>query len=199
MRDILIVEDGLHERERLVKLFSGANYTVSAAESGAEAEQLLKLEQFRLAIIDINLGDKSGSYLFDLLKKSKHVPYVIILTGNPSVHLKTRFLEEGAVAYLVKASPQAESEPLLERVRGLLGSSDLKAVSGIGMIDFAKLYLDAASRELFLDDKGEPNACQQCGGRDYVVTFGHRTQLPPTIEGRAVCKTCGREMDPQVG
>ena len=181
MRDILIVEDGLHERERLVKLFSSANYTVSAAESGAEAEQLIKLEQFRLAVLDINLGDKSGSYLFDLFKKSKHVPYVIILTGNPPVHLKTRFLEEGAVAYLVKASPLAENEPLLERVRGLLGASDVRVVSGISLGDFAKLYLNPASKELFKEDSGEAPACAQCGGREYVVSFSHRTQLPPNI------------------
>ena len=199
MKDILVVEDGRQERERLTKLFQNAGYSVQACESVGDAEKTLQTEAFRLAILDIGLSDKSGSYLFDLLKKSKHVPYVIILTGNPSVHLKTRFLDEGAVAYLVKASPLAENEPLLDRVRGLLGGSDVNAVSGFPLGDFAKLYLNLASRELFLEENGDAPACTQCGGREYVVSFGHKTQLPPVIEGQVICGACGREMDPEVG
>ena len=116
MKDILIVEDGLHERERLRKLFCEANFSVASAESVGEAEKLLSIEQFRLVILDIGLGDKSGSYLFQSIKRSGQVSFVVILTGNPSIHLKQRFLDEGAAAYIVKASAAAENEALLDRI-----------------------------------------------------------------------------------
>ncbi|MCB0346513.1 MAG: response regulator [Bdellovibrionales bacterium] len=199
MRDILIVEDGLHERERLEKLFRSNNYTVSCAESVNEAERLLRFEQFRLAILDINLGDKSGSHLFEQIKRSKRIPYVIMLTGNPSIHLKQRFLDEGASAYVVKASPEASNESLLERVRSLLGSAQLDSITGIALDDFLKLYVNEDSRELFLDVNGQAPVCSNCGSADFIVTFAHKTQLPPLVEGNVICVACGAAMDPEVG
>ena len=64
MADILIVEDGKNERERLLNLFSERGYQVEAAETVSEAEGLLQSTSFRLAILDIGLSDKSGSHLF---------------------------------------------------------------------------------------------------------------------------------------
>ena len=95
MRDILVVEDGANERDRLQRLFEASHFSVSVAESAQEAEALLGLGSYRLVVIDIGLGDKSGTYLFELLKRKGSFPYVIVLTGNPSVHLKQRFLDEG--------------------------------------------------------------------------------------------------------
>lgn len=199
MRDILIVEDGLHERERLEKLFSGAGFSVSSAESVQEAERLLNIDQFRLAVLDIGLGDKSGSYLFELMKRTSMVPFVIILTGNPSVHLKQRFLDEGAAAYVVKASQNAENEPLLETVTSLLGTAEVVSVSGIPLTEFIRTYVTQSSRELFLDSESQIPPCQRCGKVEYLVSFNHKTQLPPIVEGRVICAGCHQEMDPKVG
>ena len=122
MKDILIVEDGLHERERLSRLFSGAQFSVECAENAEEAEHLLGAEKFRLVVLDIGLEDKSGSHLFQQIKSIEEPPFVIVLTGNPSAHLKQRFLDEGAAAYIVKASPAAANEALLSTVQSLLGT-----------------------------------------------------------------------------
>ncbi len=199
MQDILIVEDGLHERERLTKLFSGANFTVSAAENVRDAERLLRIDEFRLVVLDIGLGDKSGSHLFELIRRSGRNPYIIVLTGNPSIHLKQRFLEEGAVAYIVKASPQAENDSLLESVRSLLGTAEVKNITGISLVDFLRQYLSDASRELFLDSQNQIAPCSHCGSSDFIVTFAHKTQLPPIVEGKILCAHCHGEMDPEVG
>ncbi len=94
MKDILVVEDGVKERERLRNLFTKEGYKVSACESVGEAEEELKTQNFRLAILDIGLSDKSGSYLFNSIKRLNKVTYIIIFTGNPSVHLKQRFIYE---------------------------------------------------------------------------------------------------------
>lgn len=199
MIDILIVEDGLHERERLQRLFAGARYTVHAAESATEAESLVRVNAYRLAVIDIGLGDKSGSHLFETLKRLPQVPYVIVLTGNPSTHLKQRFLDDGAAAYIVKASPAAANEALVDTVRMLLGSPGQEKLSGIGLPEFLRSYVSAESRELFLDEGQQLPPCAGCGSADFIVQFDHKTQLPPTVEGRVVCALCGKELDPQVG
>lgn len=200
MKDILIVEDGLHERERLKRLFSAARYSVLAAESASEAEQLIASEQFRLVILDIGLEDKSGSHLFEILKGQSEVPHTIILTGNPSTHLKQRFLDEGAHAYIVKASPGAGNDALLQTVRSILGESAVDtAATGIALGDFAKKYLSESSRELFLDPDQQFPACTRCGGRNYIVSFAYKTQLPPIVEGKVQCADCTQVMDPEVG
>lgn len=199
MRDILIIEDGFHERDRLTRLFSSAGYSVRNAESAHEAERLLALEHFRLSILDIGLGDKSGSTLFEMMRREKRVAYIVVLTGNASVHLKQKFLDEGASAYIVKASPAAENESLLDLVNSLLGTAHSSDVQGIALADFLRLYIDATSRELFLDADGSIAPCAHCGTREFIVTFSHKTQLPPLVEGRVVCQQCGLELDPEVG
>ena len=198
MRDILIVEDGFNERERLSKLFTENGFSVACAERVSEAEQLLEVDQFRLTVLDIGLSDKSGSYLFERLKRDGTVPYIVILTGNPSVHLKQRFLDEGAAAYIVKASSAASNDSLLATVRSLLGTNSVETPIGIGLNEFLRSYLDDASREIFLDDQGGVPICRHCEGTSYLVVFSHKTQLPPYIEGKVVCENCHREMDMEV-
>ncbi len=199
MRDILVVEDGANERDRLKRLFESARFSVSVAESAQEAEALLAVGSYRLVMIDIGLGDKSGTYLFELLKRKGNFPYVIVLTGNPSVHLKQRFLDEGAVAYIVKASPAAANEALGELVRSLLGAPTRTEMRGMALSDFLRQYVLPASHELFLDEQSNMPTCRGCGSREFLVVFDHKTQLPPVVEGRVLCSVCQRELDPEFG
>lgn len=198
MKDILIVEDGLQERQRLEKLFSQAGYSVVACESVGEAEKCLQSEAFRLAILDIGLSDKSGSYLFNTIKRGGKVSYIIIFTGNPSVHLKQRFMEEGAVDYLVKASPQSQNESLLNRIREIIGDAQKEAAEGIDLETFMSKYLPETSRRLFLNMDNTFPDCAGCGSARYLVTFSHQAQMPPDIAGRVVCAACGKPMDPEI-
>lgn len=199
MADILIVEDGVRERERLCKLFESSDYSVKAVESVSEAERLLSVEQFRLAFLDIGLGDRSGSHLFELIKSSSSVPFVVILTGNPSVHLKQRFMDEGAAAYIVKASDASSNQSLLHLASSLLGTEKVSISGGIPLSDFLRQYVNEASRTLFLDTDEKLPACSACASEEFVVTFEHKTQLPPEVEGLVVCAHCGKALDPEIG
>ncbi len=198
MKDIIIVEDGLQERERLHKLFSEAGYRVHACEGVNEAERVLQNTSFRLAVLDIGLNDRSGSYLFNALKGAPSAPQIIIFTGNPSVHLKQRFLEGGAVDYIVKASPQAQNDAFLTRVRELLGEPSAETVDGIELEMFLTQYVPEASRQLFLDANGDFPPCASCSSQSYVVTFGHQPQVPPEVFGQVVCAECGALMDADI-
>lgn len=199
MKDILIVEDGEQERERLAKLFTDAGYTVAATTSVGEAEECLKKSGFRLAILDIGLGDRSGSYLFSNLRQSGRAANVIVFTGNPSVHLKQRFIAEGAADYIVKASSQAQSKEFLERVEELIGKPGEGVVDGLPLGEFLDQLVSPSSKELFLDMNNEYPKCGECGGQEYVVVFSHQSQMPPEVSGKVVCSVCSREMDPEIG
>lgn len=195
MKDILIVEDSNSERERLEKVFQEAGYSTVVCESVGEAERQIAQESFRLAILDIGLNDRSGSHLFATLKRGGKVSYIIIFTGNPSVHLKQRFLDEGAVDYVVKASHQAKSDQLLARVQELIGEPQQRHPEGVALEAFLGAHVPESSRKLFLDMQNSYPPCKSCGSQSYVVTFAHETQMPPEIRGLVVCSGCGTTMN----
>lgn len=198
MKDILVVEDGLKERERLEKLFSQDGYSVVACESVSAAESCLQSEEFRLAILDIGLSDKSGSYLFDTIKRLGKVSYILIFTGNPSMHLKQRFLDEGAVDYIVKGSPAAQNDALLARVKEIIGTAQRAVGVGIELEHFLEKFVPETSKQLFLDMDNSFPKCRSCGAKSYIVSFSHKPQLPPEISGLVICSGCGTAMDPEV-
>lgn len=198
MKDILIVEDGLSERERLERLFLEAGYSVQACSTVGEAEKCLQIDSFRVAILDIGLSDKSGSYLFNTIKRGGRVAYIVIFTGNPSVHLKQRFLDEGAVDYVVKGSPQALNDNFIGRIREIIGGAQTSAPDGLPLEDFLNRYVAEASRRLFLDMDNAIPACRGCTAREYRVVFSHSPQVPPEVKGQVVCARCGKLMDLEV-
>jgi hypothetical protein len=122
----------------------------------------------------------------------------MIFTGNPSVHLKQRFMDEGAVDYIVKGSPQAQNENFIARVKEILGEAQTKTTSGLDLEVFLTNYVSVKSRALFNDTGDSFPECAQCGGRQYIVTFSHQAQVPPEVQGLVVCTSCGKPMDPEV-
>lgn len=199
MKDILIVEDGKQERERLQSVLTNAGYTVAACEAVALAEEELRQQQFRLAILDIGLSDKSGSHLFNTIKRSGRVAYVIIFTGNPSPHLRQRLLDEGAADYIVKGSPQAQSDGMLERVRELIGDPQSHSEhSGLPLREFLDRCTAASSKSLFLDEADDFPPCKKCGSKQYLVVFDREPQVPPYVRGLVVCADCKQMMDLEV-
>lgn len=197
MKDIIVIEDGRQEREWLSDLFTQAGYQVTACEGATEAEHALKLDRYRLAFIDIGLNDRSGSLLFHDLKRSGESTILVILTGNPSVHLKKRFIEEGAADYIVKASPAARGPALLARVGELIGAPASITDSGIPLEEFLSRYVTPSSRALFLDRSDKIPKCR-CGACAFRVKFDHKTQLPPELFGVVVCELCGAEMSGEI-
>jgi len=197
MKDILVVEDGTPERERLLTLFNDAGYAVEGCARVGDAEAILQLRSFRLAILDIGLHDKSGAHLFTELRRQGKTTFIIIFTGNPSVHLKDRFISEGAADYIVKGSRAAQSDMLLARVRELIGEPSSELPDGIPLDEFLSRCVPPTTRALFLNNDNSLPVCS-CGGSQYVVSFAQNPQLPPDIKGIVVCADCGSPMDPEI-
>jgi len=121
LSDILVIEDRKIEREHLVSIFKKKGYSIKSADSIKSAKTLLEKSLYRLALIDLGLADGAGSPVFEMVNESEKVDYILILTGNPSPHLKQRFLDQGAAGYIVKGTKDASSDSLKQQVESILG------------------------------------------------------------------------------
>lgn len=83
---ILVVDDDATMRCALQYILEGDGYSVSAASSFAQVKQMLREDQFNLALIDLVFSHQSYSG-FDIIKhidKMQGACKVIVITGFPS-------------------------------------------------------------------------------------------------------------------
>lgn len=105
MRKILIVEDDPMLSEIYQKKFSQANFEVSAAMSGSEAEEKAVKENPELMLLDLILPEEDG---FDVLKKIKENPKtapikVVIFSNLSQEEDKEKANSLGADGFIAKS------------------------------------------------------------------------------------------------
>jgi len=109
---ILIVDDEAIVRESLRDWLKD-EYSVTTAETGEEALELIKDYDFDIMLLDMRLTGICG---LDVLKEVKGIkPYIktIIITAYPSIDLAVEAIKEGAVDYVVKPIAPDQLERLL--------------------------------------------------------------------------------------
>ncbi len=102
MFNILVVDDELSMREFLELMLSKEGYSVTGAESGYQANQLLEKQFFDLILLDIRLGDISG---LDVLRKAKErhpKSIVIMISAYATAENAVEAMNDGAYDYLPK-------------------------------------------------------------------------------------------------
>ena len=77
----LVVEDDLLLADGLTAVLSRAGHAVVRAASGAQADVLLKGEEFEFVILDIGLPDIDGFELLDRLRRRGLTTNVLVLTA----------------------------------------------------------------------------------------------------------------------
>lgn len=136
---VLIVEDEAIVRESLRDWLQDI-YQVATAETGEEALELIKEQDFDILIVDVRLPGKSGLQVLREAKEIKPHTKCVVITAYPTVELAVEAMKLGAVDYLIKPITP-------ERLEGLICETLLKRKTPGN-----KKALDA--RELsFLDDK----------------------------------------------
>ena len=107
---ILVVDDHALVREAFALMlrreFSEAKVITSA--SCADALAAARRENFDIALVDIELGDRSGMELTMELKTLPVAPVVIAVSTHQEETFVTRTLQLGAKAYVAKDAPSAE-------------------------------------------------------------------------------------------
>lgn len=117
---ILIVDDSITTRTMEKNILESKNYHVTVASNGQEAWDMLQNQTFALIITDVNMPIMNGFELTEKIKshdRLSNIP-VIIVTSLGSDAEKSRGMEVGANAYIVKN--EFESGALLQMINQLI-------------------------------------------------------------------------------
>lgn len=142
---ILVVEDEIVTRAKLVGYFENEGYRVSEAENGEQMRAILAEHQVDLIMLDINLPGEDGLLLTRALRSKSDIG-IILVTGRTDSIDRIVGLEMGADDYVTKPF---ELRELLVRVKNLLW----------------RISLAEKAKELALEEQSEDN----------VIRFGEWT------------------------
>ena len=137
---ILIVEDELDLANALARGLRQQGYAVDIAVTGEEGWEKGEVNEYDLAILDLNLPEMDGLEVCRRLRDSKPELLILMLTARSRLEDKVTGLDLGADDYLVKPF---HFEELTARIRALL-RRDLRVRAPI--LKAGDLTLDPASR-----------------------------------------------------
>jgi two-component system response regulator QseB len=145
---ILIVEDDLTLGKLIRIALENQRYIVDWVIDDSEFFSAIKSTHYEIIILDINLPDKSGIEILQIMRSLKNYTPVLILTALNSAMQKVNGLDAGADDYLTKPFDLNE---LLARIRSLTRRS--KSVIAENILTLRNLELDSSKHQVFLDKK----------------------------------------------
>jgi len=116
-KPILIVDDEPIVRESIRDWLKDAGYQVATAESGEEALEMIKKQDFSAMILDVRLPGITGIKVLKDVKALKPQIKSIVITAYPTAELAAEAKKLGAIDYLVKPIAPDDLEGL---IRGTL-------------------------------------------------------------------------------
>lgn len=117
MSKILLVDDDVELSRLVIDALELSNYVVEYVDNGQEGFDRLKLYQYDLAILDVNMPGMDGVEVCRQYRDRGGSIPILMLTGRSAIEERTLGLDSGADDYLTK--PFAVPE-LLSRLRALL-------------------------------------------------------------------------------
>ncbi len=111
---LLVVDDDRMNRDMLTQRLERQGYTISVAENGRQALELVKSKDFDLILLDILMPEMNGYQVLEHLKEDKaarHIP-VIMVSALDEIDSVVQCIEIGAEDYLAKPF-----DPILLRAR----------------------------------------------------------------------------------
>jgi DNA-binding NtrC family response regulator len=111
---LLIVDDEVGFVNILAKRLRRRNMEVTSAYTGTEAIQILRKQDFDVAVLDLKMEEMDGIEVLKIFKKMDPKMVVIMLTGHGSEQAAREGIEFGAFDYLTKP---CELEELLAKIK----------------------------------------------------------------------------------
>jgi len=110
---VLLVDDEVGFADVLQKRMGKRGLVVTTATSGTDGIQILRKDDFDVAILDLKMEDMSGIEVLQIFKKMVPDLPVIVLTGHGSEKAAREGMAFGAFDYLLKP---CDLEELLEKI-----------------------------------------------------------------------------------
>lgn len=102
MSHVLLVDDEESIRRTLAAFLSKAGYTVTATDSAASAQQMLREKKFDVVVSDIVMPRVTGVELLQMIHQESPQVQVIMMTGQPTVETAATAVRAGAFDYMIK-------------------------------------------------------------------------------------------------
>jgi DNA-binding NtrC family response regulator len=112
---ILVIDDEPFIRKTFEEVLRGKRYGVSSAASIAEAERLMKREQFDVVFVDVRLPDGEGMSLLERVSKGSTPPLAIMMSGFGTIESAVECMRAGAFDYLTKPFSISQIEVLVKK------------------------------------------------------------------------------------
>ena len=110
---VLLIDDEVGYVNVLSNRLKKRNFQIGKASSGSEAFQVLRQDDFDVAVLDLKMEDMDGIEVLKILKKMAPELVVIMLTGHGSAEAAHQGIQLGAFDYLTKP---CELEELIEKI-----------------------------------------------------------------------------------
>jgi DNA-binding NtrC family response regulator len=112
---ILVIDDEPFIRRTFEEVLRGKRYGVSSAGTVAEAERLLKKDQFDLVFLDVRLPDGEGTAFLEKTLRVQDPPLAIMMSGFGTVESAVECMRLGAFDYLLKPFSISQIEVLVKK------------------------------------------------------------------------------------
>jgi CheY-like chemotaxis protein len=118
---VLLVEDETIVRESLRDWLTEDGYDVECVDTGEEALERVKKEEFGVIVLDLRLPGIDGLQVFEHAKELKPETKGVIITAYPSKETLDKARKLGLVDYLVKPFKVSDLEKLIGAALGEVG------------------------------------------------------------------------------
>ncbi len=146
--NILIADDSDIIRQTIGLIFKGENYTISSAENGSVALDKLKEKKIDLAFIDLNLPEKNGYELSQIIRKDNLLSNIpIVVMGEVSEGNIDNFKNIGASII----SKPFKSEEILNLVNSIFNEPKEEIIMGEEIVEEV-VEESNASEDNFISD-----------------------------------------------
>jgi DNA-binding response OmpR family regulator len=111
---VLLIDDEVGFANILAKRLNKRHMDVTPVYTGIKAIQIIRKQDFDVAVLDLKMEDMDGIEVLKIFKKAYPEMEVIMLTGHGSEQAAKEGIEFGAFDYLTKP---CELEELLAKIR----------------------------------------------------------------------------------
>jgi two-component system response regulator HydG len=118
--EVLLVDDDKRFLEATVQLLGLLGHRVTAADSVAQARELVSKNQYTHMILDLIMPDGSGLHLLEALPP-KSPTKITLITGHPSIKSIVKNLFGSNISYLIKPIDLQQLESLFQEKKASSG------------------------------------------------------------------------------
>lgn len=140
MFHILVVDDDKHTRMLLSAILENANYTVTTANNGQEALEILDKEHIDLIVLDIMMPGMDGYEFTRVVRETDNIMPILMVTAKTLPADEKKGFLVGTDDYITKP---IDEDKLLMRIKALLRrakiANEQKIVIGDVVLDYNSL------------------------------------------------------------